>query len=301
MLSATPTLSVDELRSGLQVNAAAATTPATACIPDAVNTCTDPVVELAAAPSSPTGFVVNAGVRSVSMKWTPSADTTVTGVKVQWGTSPAALTNVFTIAGRTTESFVHSGSPVRVLNKSLTSNVATLTTDVAHGLAVGDSVFVSGVDSTFDGTYVVKSKTLTTFTYDRVAANVTAIALTIAGSAQKSQSLGIAQTYYYQIAYIYTDNAQSCTTACVSAYSAAVSAQTQFSSSTSFAYTGGVQSYVVPAGVDSLRVEANGGSGGATAGFAAGNGGRVEAVVPVTAGEVLFMFVGALTGLLMPL
>ncbi|MEI8323401.1 MAG: S8 family serine peptidase, partial [Actinomycetes bacterium] len=281
MLSATPTLSVSELRSELQVRSAPRTTPPTACFPDAVNTCTDPVVGLAAAPSSPAGLVVNAGVRSVSMKWTPSADTTVTGVKVQWGTSPTALTNEFTVAGRTTESFVHSGSPVRVLNKSLTSNVATLTTDVAHGLAVGDSVFVSGVDSTLDGTYVVKSKTATTFTYDRVAANVTAIALTTAGSAQKSQSLGIAQTYYYQIAYIYTDNAQSCTTACVSAYSAAVSAQTQFSSSTSFVYTGGVQSYVVPAGIDSLRVEANGGSGGATAGFAAGNGGRVEAVVPV--------------------
>jgi hypothetical protein len=216
----------------------------------------------------------------------------VTGVRVQWGTSPTALTNQFTVAGRTTESFVHSGSPVRVLNKALTSNVATLTTDVAHGLAVGDSVFVSGVDSTFDGTYVVKSRTLTTFTYDRVATNVTAIALTTAGSAQKSQSLGIGQTYYYQIAYIYTDNAQSCTTACVSAYSAVVSAQTQFNSSTNFAHTAGVQSYVVPAGVESLRVEANGASGGATT-FAAGRGGRVEAVIPVTPGEVLFMFVGA--------
>jgi hypothetical protein len=106
------------------------------------------------------------------MKWTPSADTTVTGVRVQWGTSPTALTNQFTVAGRTTQIFVHSGSPVRVLNKALTSNVATLTTDVAHGLDVGVSVFVSGVDATFDGTYVVKSKTLTTFTYDRIATNV---------------------------------------------------------------------------------------------------------------------------------
>jgi serine protease len=44
MLSATPTLSVDELRSELQVRSTPRTTPPTACTPDGANTCADPVV-----------------------------------------------------------------------------------------------------------------------------------------------------------------------------------------------------------------------------------------------------------------
>jgi hypothetical protein len=73
---------------------------------------------------------------------------------------------------------VHSGSPVRVTNKALTSNIATLTTGTAHGLVVGDSVAVSGVDATFNGTHVIRTVTSTTFTYARTAANVTSVALT---------------------------------------------------------------------------------------------------------------------------
>jgi hypothetical protein len=73
---------------------------------------------------------------------------------------------------------VHSGSPVRVTNKALASNIATLTTGTAHGLVVGDSVAVSGVDATFNGTHVIRTVTSTTFTYSRTAANVTSVALT---------------------------------------------------------------------------------------------------------------------------
>lgn len=61
-----------------------------------------------------------------------------------------------------------------VSNKALTSNVATLTTTSAHGLAVGDVVTVAGVDSTFNGTFAVKAvPSTTTFTYDKTASNVT--------------------------------------------------------------------------------------------------------------------------------
>ena len=42
-----------------------------------------------------------------------------------------------------------------VTNKALTTNVATLTTGYAHGLAVNDRVAVRGVDATFNGDYVV--------------------------------------------------------------------------------------------------------------------------------------------------
>ena len=60
-----------------------------------------------------------------------------------------------------------------------------------------------------------------------------------------------------------------------------------------FAYTGGAQTYTVPAGVTSLRVDLAGASGGAVAYQGApGLGGRVQAVLAVTAGEVLTLYVG---------
>lgn len=65
-----------------------------------------------------------------------------------------------------------------ITNKALTSNVATLTTSVAHGYAVGESVNVAGVDATFNGTYVITAVTSTTFNYAKTAANVTSAAAT---------------------------------------------------------------------------------------------------------------------------
>jgi hypothetical protein len=45
-----------------------------------------------------------------------------------------------------------------VSNKALTSNLATLTTSSPHGITqVGTLVTISGVDSTFDGTYAIHS------------------------------------------------------------------------------------------------------------------------------------------------
>jgi len=68
---------------------------------------------------------------------------------------------------------------VIVSNKALTSNVATLTTPVAHGFAVGQSVYVSNIDTTFDGTYRIATvPTTTTFTYSKVAGNVISAAAT---------------------------------------------------------------------------------------------------------------------------
>lgn len=63
-----------------------------------------------------------------------------------------------------------------VTNKALTSNVATITTSSAHGLSVGNSVTVSGVDATFNGTYTLTAVTSTTLSYARTAANVTSTA-----------------------------------------------------------------------------------------------------------------------------
>jgi len=67
---------------------------------------------------------------------------------------------------------------VSVTNKALTSNVATLTTAVAHGLGVGQVVTVAGVDSTFNGTYTITVVTSTTFSYAKTASDVASAAAT---------------------------------------------------------------------------------------------------------------------------
>jgi hypothetical protein len=84
---------------------------------------------------------------------------------------------------------VNAGS---VNNKALTSNVATLTTAAAHGLAVDDSVWVEGVDATFNGQYTVTGvPTTTTFTYAKTASNVTSTAVSPVGKVNKVGSINI--------------------------------------------------------------------------------------------------------------
>lgn len=66
-----------------------------------------------------------------------------------------------------------------ITNKSLTTNVATLTTDHLHNLSVGDTVTITGVDATFDGVYDITAVgSTTTFSYSRTAADVASIAAT---------------------------------------------------------------------------------------------------------------------------
>lgn len=70
-----------------------------------------------------------------------------------------------------------------VTNKSLTSNVATLTTGTAHGFEVGQRVTVDGVDATFNGTYTITATpSATTFRYDKTAGDVTSTPVSPAGS-----------------------------------------------------------------------------------------------------------------------
>lgn len=65
-----------------------------------------------------------------------------------------------------------------VTNKVLTSSVATLTTSTAHGMATGMTVDVTGVDSTFNGSYTITAVTSTTLSYAKTATNVTSTAST---------------------------------------------------------------------------------------------------------------------------
>jgi hypothetical protein len=70
-----------------------------------------------------------------------------------------------------------------VTNKALTSDVATLTS-TAHGFEVGDTVAVTGVDATFNGTFTITAKTADTFSYAKIATNVTSAAVSPAGTAR---------------------------------------------------------------------------------------------------------------------
>jgi hypothetical protein len=66
-----------------------------------------------------------------------------------------------------------------VSNKALTGGIATLTTSAAHGLLAGDQVVVSGVDSTFNGTFTILTvPTTTTLTYAKTATNVSSAVAT---------------------------------------------------------------------------------------------------------------------------
>lgn len=76
--------------------------------------------------------------------------------------------------------YTGNGVAYNVTNKALTSNVATITTSTAHYLTTGETVKISGVDATFDGSYTVASTpTATTFTYAKTATNVTSVAVAL--------------------------------------------------------------------------------------------------------------------------
>lgn len=63
-----------------------------------------------------------------------------------------------------------------ISNRSLTGNIATITTKNPHGILVGESITVTGINSTFNGTYTVTAvPSINTFTYTKTAANVPAL------------------------------------------------------------------------------------------------------------------------------
>jgi hypothetical protein len=78
---------------------------------------------------------------------------------------------------------IYPAITVSITNKALTTNVATLTTSAAHGLSTGMEITITGVDATFNGTYTITgAPTTTTFTYAKVATNVTSTAVSPAGT-----------------------------------------------------------------------------------------------------------------------
>lgn len=62
--------------------------------------------------------------------------------------------------------------------RALTTNVATITTSAPHGYSVGDQVIVSIGNAVFDGKRTVTAVTSTTFSFERVNADVVSGAAT---------------------------------------------------------------------------------------------------------------------------
>lgn len=71
-----------------------------------------------------------------------------------------------------------------VSNKAVTTNVATLTTSAAHGFEIGDSVVVTGVDGTLNGTYTITAvPSATQFRYAKTTGDVASTAVSPVGAA----------------------------------------------------------------------------------------------------------------------
>jgi hypothetical protein len=58
-----------------------------------------------------------------------------------------------------------AASVKNVVSKKLLSGSATIETSTAHGFQVGNEILVANVDTVFDGSYLITSKTDTTFSY----------------------------------------------------------------------------------------------------------------------------------------
>jgi hypothetical protein len=138
---------------------------------------------------APTNLTVAGFSRSVDLSWTPWPFDAVTGYRVKWGTDPAALTNQFDVNAPASGARHQSMTPLSITTRALTSNVATLTSATAHGLAVNDVVVVEGVGAPFNGTVTVTAvPTSTTFKYAATSAtNISARAKPCSSATSTSQ------------------------------------------------------------------------------------------------------------------
>jgi hypothetical protein len=108
-----------------------------------------------------------------------------------------------------------SSHPMSVTYKQLTSNVATLTTSVAHGYMVGQAVYVTGVGSPFDsaagyppGSHkIITAVTETTFSYAVTNTNISLTAVSPVGTVFSAGSACVeSATELTETGYIKTGN-----------------------------------------------------------------------------------------------
>lgn len=83
----------------------------------------------------------------------------------------------------------------QISNKALNTKIATLTTSGAHYMKVGDWVTVSGVDSTFNGTYELSAVTANTFSYYKDNGNIASTAVSPLGTYKRNSLIQKAKEY----------------------------------------------------------------------------------------------------------
>jgi hypothetical protein len=82
----------------------------------------------------------------------------------------------------------HKDLAASVSNKSLTSNIATLTTSAPHTYAVGQKIVVADVDATFNGTHTITAvPSATQIRFAKTASDVVSTAVSPAGTVVRSK------------------------------------------------------------------------------------------------------------------
>ena len=83
-----------------------------------------------------------------------------------------------------------------IINKTLSNDVATITLSSAHYMNIGDYVTISGVDSTFNGTYKITAvPTATSFSYYKDNGDITPTAVSPNGTYTKNYFIRNALEY----------------------------------------------------------------------------------------------------------
>jgi hypothetical protein len=122
-----------------------------------------------------------------------------------------SLDGGYTISSVTSNTFSYRrvrSTQKSIITKSLTANVATLTTSEPHGYVVGESIVVSGVDSTFNGTYVITQlPSTTTFSYAKVFPNNIAAITVLSGTVRSGSRVIKSRQLIGNVATITTVNA----------------------------------------------------------------------------------------------
>ena len=132
-----------------------------------------------------------------------TADSSFTKSIGRWSVRAGTLTADTTQAAPTGTNAVDTTWAGKVITslptvtfKQRTNQVATLTTGTAHGLEVGDSVVVAGVDSNYNGTHTVTGvPTPTTFTYATISGDMISTAVSPVGSAAGGSSISLGRTF----------------------------------------------------------------------------------------------------------
>ena len=141
-------------------------------------------------------------------------------------------TDVHSAAGYLLRNPAVALSTIAVSARSLSSNVATVTTSVAHGFLVGSKVVVAGLGAAFDGARSILSTSASAFTYLSVNADVVSASAT--GTVGPQDSNRLVDDVFSKIGHVHT---QDITTA-ILAHVAATDPHTQYlsKSAASIAY-----------------------------------------------------------------